>query len=126
VAFAPNNVQTAELLSKMTGTTTVVEKTGVARARQKTAHGRPLLTADECMRLALPERDARTGRMRPGDSLIFVAGHPPVYGQQIVYFADRVLAARAAIKAPSTRDAAPRRFLSPEEMECAKALLRAE
>jgi hypothetical protein len=58
--------------------------------------------------------------------LIFVAGQPPVYGQQILYFADRVLAARAAIKAPSTRDAAPRRFLSAEEMECAKALLRAE
>ena len=125
VAFAPNNVQTAELLSKMTGTTTVVDKTGAGRARQKRAHARPLLTADECMRLRLPERDARTGRMRPGDSLIFVAGQPPVYGQQIVYFTDRVLAARAAIKAPSQRDEAPRRSLRPEEAELAKAFLPA-
>jgi type IV secretion system protein VirD4 len=125
VAFAPNNVQTAELLSKMTGTTTVVEKTGVGRRRQNTAHARPLLTADECMRLALPRRDAATGTLRPGDCLIFVAGHPPVYGQQMVYFADAVLEARAAIKAPSKRDETPRRVLSPEEIEFAQELLRA-
>lgn len=125
VAFAPNNVQTAELLSKMTGTTTVVDRTGAGRGRQKTAHGRALLTADECMRLALPQRDPRTGRMRPGDCLIFVAGQPPVYGQQILYFADAVLGARAEIEAPSKRDEAPRRSLSPEEEKLAIALLRA-
>ena len=123
VAFAPNNVQTAELLSKMTGTTTVVEKTGAVRARQERAHARPLLTPDECMRLALPERDARSERMRPGDSLIFVAGQPPVYGEQIVYFTDRILAARAAIKAPSKRDEAPRRSLSREQEGIAKEIL---
>jgi len=123
VAFAPNNVQTAELLSKMTGRTTVVEKTGAGRARHKTAHGRALLTADECMRLRLPEKDASSGRMRPGDCLIFVAGQAPVYGRQILYFADAVLAARAEIDAPSKRDEAPRRFLSPEEERIAKELL---
>jgi type IV secretion system protein VirD4 len=125
VAFAPNNVQTAELLSKMTGRTTVVEKTGAGRARHKTAHGRALLTADECMRLALPQKEAATGRMRPGDCLIFVAGQPPVYGQQIVYFADAVLGARGAFQAPSKRDSAPRRSLSPEEERIAKELLGA-
>ena len=62
---------------------------------------------------ALPEKDAASGRMRPGDCLIFVAGQPPVYGQQIVYFADAVLGARGAIQAPSKRDEAPRRSLSP-------------
>ena len=75
------------------------------------------------MRLALPERDARRERMRPGDSLIFVAGQPPAYGQQIVYFTDRILAARAAIKAPSKRDEAPRRSLSREEEGIAKEIL---
>jgi type IV secretion system protein VirD4 len=124
VAFAPNNVQTAELLSKMTGTTTVVEKTGAGRRRHKTAHGRALLTADECMRLRLPQRDAATGRTRPGDCLIFVAGQPPVYGQQILYFTDAVLAARAELRAPSKRDEGPRRSLSAEEENIAKELLR--
>jgi len=123
VAFAPNNVQTAELLSKMTGTTTVVEKTGVGRGRLKTAHGRALLTADECMRLRLPKKDRATGRLRPGDCLVFVAGQPPVYGQQIVYFTDAVLAVRGALPAPSERDAAPQRSFSPEEKRVAKELL---
>ena len=123
VAFAPNNVQTAELLSKMTGRTTVVETTGAGRARHKTAHGRALLTADECMRLALPEKDAASGRLRPGECLIFVAGQPPVYGQQIVYFADAVLGARGALQAPSKRDEAPQRSLSREEKRMAKELL---
>jgi len=75
------------------------------------------------MRLALPEKDAATGRMLPGDCLIFVAGQPPVYGQQILYFADAVLAARAEIDAPSKRDEAPRTFLSPEEERIAKEVL---
>jgi hypothetical protein len=42
-----------------------------------------------------------------------------------VYFTDRVLAARAAIKAPKKRDEAPRRSLDPEEAEFAKGFLLA-
>ena len=123
VAFAPNNVQTAELLSKMTGMTTVVENTGAGRGRRKTTHGRALLTADECMRLALPKMDRAGGRLSPGDCLIFVAGQPPVYGQQIVYFTDAVLGARGALQAPSERDAVPQRSFSPDEKRMAKELL---
>jgi hypothetical protein len=54
--------------------------------------------------------------------LIFVAGQPPVYGQQILYFADAVLAARAEVDAPSKRDEAPRRSLSREEEGIAQKL----
>jgi type IV secretion system protein VirD4 len=32
--------------------------------------------------------------------LIFVAGHRPIYGRQILYFQDKVLSKRAAIEAP--------------------------
>jgi hypothetical protein len=56
--------------------------------------------------------------------LIFVAGQSPVYGQQIVYFADGVLGARGAIQAPSKRDEAPASTLSPEEERMAKEVLR--
>ncbi|MDH3846012.1 MAG: type IV secretory system conjugative DNA transfer family protein, partial [Myxococcales bacterium] len=125
VAFAPNNVQTAALLSKMTGTTTVVDKTGAGRGRHNTAHGRALLTPDECMRLRLPQRDAVTGATRPGDCLIFVAGQPPVYAEQILYFEDAVLGARAELRAPETRDAAPRSALSLKEQEIAASWLEA-
>jgi type IV secretion system protein VirD4 len=107
----------------MTGRTTVVEKTGAGRGRHKTAHARALLTPDECMRLRLPEKDAATGRMRPGDCLIFVAGQPPIYGQQILYFTDAVLAQRAEMDAPCKRDQAPRKTLSREEEGMAKEIL---
>ena len=101
----------------------MVDETGAGRGRQKTAHARELITADECMRLRLPEKEGAGGRMRPGDCLIFVAGQPPVYGQQILYFLDAVLAARADMDAPCKRDEAPPRSFSPEEERMAKEVL---
>lgn len=93
LAFAPNKVETAELLSKMTGTTTVahtqrnysgkrlsVLMNGVSTSEQIVS--RPLLTADETMRLP------------PSDELVFVAGHAPIYAQKILYYADKRLSER--------------------------------
>jgi type IV secretion system protein VirD4 len=34
--------------------------------------------------------------------LIFVAGYPPIYGTQILYFKDDVFLARAQVPAPKT------------------------
>jgi len=54
--------------------------------------GRPLLTPDEAMRL-------------PDDAaLIFVAGHPPIYGQKIRYYQDPVFSERATIPPPQEVD----------------------
>ena len=99
IAYAPNKIETAELLSKMAGTATV-EHT----QRQYSGHrlavvlqnvntneqivSRPLLTADECMRL--PSED----------ELVFVAGHAPIYAKKIIYYKDPEFAARCAIPAP--------------------------
>lgn len=93
IAFAPNKVETAELLSKMTGTATVahtqrnysgkrlsVLMDGVSTNEQIVQ--RPLLTSDETMRLP------------PSDELVFVAGHAPLYAQKIIYYADKRLAER--------------------------------
>ena len=66
VAFAPNKIETAQLLSKMTGTTTVQSHRWAGKKRQKHFHARPLLTPDECMRLRLPEKDRTTDRVSPG------------------------------------------------------------
>ena len=97
IAYAPNKVETAELLSKMAGTTTVYRQTrsysgkrfgmqgNVSISEQETQ--RPLLTADETMRLP------------PDDMLIFVAGHSPIYGRKIKYYADKELLRRASIPA---------------------------
>ena len=104
IAYAPNDAETAELLSKMTGTTTVVEKK-VSRSRggatvsiSETA--RPLLTPDECSRLPGAEKDAEGRVTKPGHMLIFTAGQPPIYGMQILYFKDPEFLLRAKIPAP--------------------------
>ena len=125
VAFAPNKIETAQLLSKMTGTTTVQSLTWSGKRRQKHFHARPLLTPDECMRLRLPEKDRMTNRVMAGEALILAAGQPPIYGEQILYFQDAVFRARAAISPPSGCDARPEKSLSRDAHEMAAALLGA-
>ncbi len=121
VAFAPNRIETAELLSKMTGTATVVKRVvGTSGKRFGLALGhvnesiqefaRPLLTPDECMRLPGPVKNAATGLIEAaGDMLVFVAGLAPIYGRQILFFADPVFSKRARIPAPRRSDRIPPR-----------------
>lgn len=101
IAFAPNKIETAEVLSKMAGSATVCNPTRsysgnrlgvpmhVVAAEQEIL--RPLLTPDEAMRLP------------PEDSLIFVAGHAPIYGKKIRYYEDPTFSARAKIAPPIQR-----------------------
>ena len=91
----------------MTGKTTVVQKkTSISGKR----HGhmgsasisvnevaRPLLTADECMRLQGPVKDGANKIVEAGDMLVFVAGFPTIYGRQILFFFDPVLLQRTRI-----------------------------
>ncbi len=115
MAFAPNKVETARVLSDMTGKATVVHrKTSVSGSRsghlgranvsiQETA--RPLLTPDECMRLPGAEKDGRGRIKSAGSMLIFPAGFPPVLGKQILYFQDPEFSRRSRMAAPETSDA---------------------
>ncbi|MBP8285336.1 MAG: type IV secretory system conjugative DNA transfer family protein [Rhodoferax sp.] len=93
IAFAPNKIETAELLSKMSGASTVahtqrnfsgsrlsVVLNNVSTNEQLSQ--RPLLTPDETMRLP------------PADELVFVAGHAPIYCQKIIYYKDAALVKR--------------------------------
>jgi type IV secretion system protein VirD4 len=93
IAFAPNKIETADLLSKMTGSSTVAHTqrnfsgsrlslvlNSVSTNEQLTQ--RSLLTPDETMRLP------------PSDELVFVAGHAPIYCQKIIYYKDQVLSKR--------------------------------
>ena len=114
LAYAPNQYDTAELLSKMTGSTTVQKATfsfSGSRLSPVMNHvnasvdqiERPLMTPDEVMRLrpAKKERNGSTeGITAPGDMLIFVAGHYPIYGTQMLYFSDPILRTRAALAPP--------------------------
>jgi type IV secretion system protein VirD4 len=112
VAYAPNKPETAEWLSKLTGNTTVTVEdystsgqrfgavlTSVNHSYQ--AVSRPLMTPDECQRLAGPTKNPLTGEItKPGAMLIFVAGFAPIFGTQILYFTDALFKSRSAIDAP--------------------------
>jgi type IV secretion system protein VirD4 len=100
IAYAPNKIETAKLLSEMTGSMTVYREmrsyTGnrlapflfhVIASEQESQ--RPLLTPDEALRL--PEEAA----------LIFAAGFPPIHGRKIRYYRDAVFSARASEKEPA-------------------------
>ena len=64
---------------------------------------RPLITPDEVMRLRPPQKsgDGSSEQITaPGDMLIFVSGHFPILGMQMLYFFDPELKRRAAIPPP--------------------------
>ena len=114
--FAPNQFETAELLSKMTGTATVQKASfNYSGSRFSPVMGhvnasvdqieRPLMTPDEVLRLKPPVKKSEgSGSERivaPGQMLIFVSGHHPILGTQMLYFLDPVLTARAELAPPT-------------------------
>jgi type IV secretion system protein VirD4 len=111
IASAPNDVATAELLSKMCGTMTVrhtVRNYSGSRLSVLLPHTmateqdtqRPLLTADEVMRLPGPRKTDAGAIVEPGNLLIFVSGRAPIYGVQPLYFRDPTFLRRASIPPP--------------------------
>ncbi|KZB64649.1 type IV secretion system protein VirD4 [Thalassospira sp. MBR-102] len=107
VAFTPNKLETAKLLSDMTGKATIVQKRRSRSGRMGdlgsvsdnlAETSRPLLTPDECMRLQIIDTEGR--KPVPGDALIFVAGLPPILGRQKLYFLDRELSRRSKMTPP--------------------------
>jgi type IV secretion system protein VirD4 len=111
IASAPNDVATAELLSKMCGTMTVrhtVRNYSGSRLSVLLPHTmatehdtqRPLLTPDEMMRLPGPRKTETGEIVAPGNLLVFASGYAPIYGVQPLYFRDRTFTQRAAIPAP--------------------------
>lgn len=113
-AFQPNKLETAEHLSKLTGTTTVMNEQvtvsgqrmgpmlgNVSRTMQEVS--RPLMTPDECMRMPPPEKKGELV-IKGGDMLIYAAGFPAIYGKQMPYFLDPVFSARAQVDPPMQSD----------------------
>jgi type IV secretion system protein VirD4 len=130
VAYAPNKMETAEWLSDMVGTQTVLyqEESRSRKAGQlfpsttlSTRVGkvaRPLLTPDECLRLKGPVKGPSGEIEEPGDMLIFVAGHPPIYGTQILYFQDAWFSQNAGLRVtPSGRITSTRQDTSSQTVE---------
>src|SRR5579883_1523795 len=115
IAFAPNQVETAELLSRMTGKQTVRKASyNFSGSRFSPVMGhvnasvdyveRPLMTPDEVLRLKPPQKEAVGNTEKiiaPGQMLIFVSGTYPILGTQMLYFLDPVLTRRASLQPPT-------------------------
>ena len=110
IAFTTSNLDTAEHFSKMTGISTMVREqvtrsgrmfaTNISRSMQESS--RPLLTADEIMRMPGPQKDAEDRITKAGDVLIFANGFPAIRGRQSLYFFDPTFQDRAAVASPET------------------------
>mgnify|MGYP000268256995 CR=1 FL=1 len=114
-AFAPNEDETAQYLSKVLGTTTVVKKSHSSSGKKLSAMlgqvqetvtevSRPLLTADECTRLTAAEKDSDGNITKAGAVLVFPSGAAPILGKQSLFFFDEMLLARSLVPAPQVSD----------------------
>ena len=96
VAFAPNRIETARLLSQMTGETTVrhahrtVSSSGASVSEPEVA--RPLITPDEAMRLGSNE------------ALIFTSGRPAIRATKLRYYSDPAFKRLTQIAPPPKSD----------------------
>jgi type IV secretion system protein VirD4 len=114
IAYAPTELKTAEMLSKMCGVTTVINEQisvsgkrfgGTASQFSSSYHSssRPLMTPDEVQSLPLTRKD-EDGNIVPGELLVFVAGHSVIRGRQILYFLDPTFSKRSKIAPPKISD----------------------
>src|SRR5260370_40793278 len=99
MAFAPNQYETAELLSKMAGVQTIKKASFTFSGSRMSPIAdhvnqsvveieRPLMTPDEVLRLRPPRKEG-TGEdekiVEARDILDFVSGHRPIDGKPCLY-----------------------------------------
>jgi type IV secretion system protein VirD4 len=116
VAFAPNDLETCEYLSKSTGQATILKenysesfqegKLFGSKSRQTSLQEvqRPLMTPDECRRLPGLRKNSRGDVMDAGNMLIFPAGFSAIYGSQVLYFQNPETDRRSKIPPPKMSD----------------------
>jgi type IV secretion system protein VirD4 len=96
VAYAPNKIETMEMLSKLAGTTTVRSEQRSYSGGRFGFHNSVQISTSESERPLLTPDEAR--RLPPDDALVFVAGHAPIYGRKIKYYEDRTFSERAKVE----------------------------
>ena len=114
IAFAANEIKTAQYISNQAGESTIIKvQTSASGHRMSAMLGnvsrhysevkRPLLTPDEVLRLPGPVKE-NDKIIKPGEMLVFVSGSNPIKGVQPLYFQIAAFAARAKIPPPDKSD----------------------
>lgn len=98
IAFAPNKIETAELLSKMSGASTVAHTQRNYSGSRLSVVLNHVSTNEQLSQRSLLTPD-ETMRIPPADELVFVAGHAPVYCQKIIYYRDPTMVQRQSMGA---------------------------
>jgi len=116
IAFAPNDFETCEYLSKSTGQMTILKENfsesfqegklfgGKSRQVSLQEVQRPLMTPDECRRLPGLKKNSQGDVIEAGNMLIFPAGFSAIYGTQTLYFQDAEMDRRSKIPPPEKSD----------------------
>lgn len=115
LAFTPNRQETAELLSKMAGQTTVINEQisnsgsrfGMIWGQSSRSYQsiqRPLMTPTEISNMPIAIKNENKEVIGGGEMLVFVAGMPVIKGRQTPYFLDPIFAARSKIAPPQSSD----------------------
>ncbi|MDR1377170.1 MAG: type IV secretory system conjugative DNA transfer family protein [Synergistaceae bacterium] len=116
VAFAPNDLETCEYLSKSTGQATILKENfsesfqegklfgGKSRQTSLQEVQRPLMTPDECRRLPGLRKNSSGDVVDAGNMLIFPAGFSAIYGTQTLYFQNPEMDRRSKILPPDKSD----------------------
>lgn len=98
IAYAPNKIETAELLSKMTGQATVSQEQRSFSGTRLSVLLNNVSTSTQVVQRALLTPD-ETMRLPDTDALIFVAGSKPIYSKKIRYYEDPMLSKRQRLGA---------------------------
>src|SRR5258708_23508369 len=114
VAFAPNQYETAELLSKMAGVQTIKKASFTFSGSRMSPIAdhvnqsvveieRPLMTPDEVLRLRPPRKEGAGEAEKtvgPADMLFFRSGNRPISGRRMFYFFTPILKSPPHIPPP--------------------------
>ncbi|MCL4135224.1 UNVERIFIED_CONTAM: hypothetical protein GTU68_022666 [Idotea baltica] len=113
--FAPNEIKTAEYISKILGKTTVTKKDASMTGKRfsvllgrvtthEREHARELLKPEEILKLKSPEKDDRDNITKAGEMLVHRVGDNPIRGTQPLYFLDETFLARSKVPPPERSD----------------------
>jgi type IV secretion system protein VirD4 len=103
IAFTPNSIETAKVLSEMLGTQTVSKETKTYTGSRMSPWLSHVIAGDQESQRALLTPDELL-HLSTDTALIFAGEHPPIYGHKIRYYQDAEFLRRSQIAAPAQSD----------------------